>query len=108
MAQANIDDSTSTSAVSSRRGFLAQAAVAAAGGAALGMALPLPVSAGSAERVPDPILTLIEAHKAAAAATKAAVDRNSAFENELHANGRLRQPDRAEDERRRGKSWKRL
>lgn len=51
--------------VSSRRGFLAKAAVVAAGGAALGVALPLPVSAGSPERVPDPILATIERHRRA-------------------------------------------
>lgn len=49
----------------SRRGFLAQAAVVAAGGAALGVALPLPVAAGSPERVPDPIYAAIERHRRA-------------------------------------------
>jgi hypothetical protein len=50
---------------SSRRGFLVQAAGVAAGGAALGMALPLPVSAGDSQRVPDPILAAIERHRRA-------------------------------------------
>ena len=66
----------------SRRRFLAQAA----GGAALGMALPLP--AGASERVPDPILAAIEAHKAARAAFEAAVRRHSALERELPAEKR--------------------
>lgn len=75
---------TNTSAINpSRRGFLAQAAVAAAGGAAAGMALPLPVSAGALERVPDPILAAIERHKAAYVAHCAAVERHSVLENEL-------------------------
>jgi hypothetical protein len=64
----------------SRRGFLAQAAVAAAGGATLGLALPLPGSSGAAERVPDPILQAIEAHKVARAAFEASVSRHSALE----------------------------
>lgn len=59
----------------SRRGFLAQAAVAVAGGAAAGMTLPLPVLAAASVRVPDPILAAIDAHKAVAAALVAAVDR---------------------------------
>ena len=46
-----------------RRRFLSQAAVAAASGAALCVALPLPVSAGDAERVPDPIYAAIELHR---------------------------------------------
>jgi hypothetical protein len=63
MAQAKTN--TSTILDPSRRGFLAQAAGVAAGGAALGMALPLPVSAGDSERVPDPILAAIERHRRA-------------------------------------------
>ena len=43
-----------------RRRFLAQASVAAAGGAALGMTLPLPVSAGGPEQTSDPIFKAIE------------------------------------------------
>lgn len=100
MTKATVDYSTRASA--SRRGFLTQAAVVAAGGAALGMALPLPVSAGSAERVPDPILAAIETHKAARSVTAAAVDRQIAFEREMQANGRLRESDRLPDERQRG------
>ena len=40
MAQANTDNSITAPAVSTRRRFLSQAAVVAAGGAVLGMALP--------------------------------------------------------------------
>lgn len=89
---------TNTPTISTRRGFLTQAAVVAAGGAALGMALPLPVSAGSAERVSDPILAAIEAHRAAAAKAQAAVQRNSDFENELCKNERLQTERRLDDE----------
>ena len=64
----------------SRRGFLAQAAVVAAGGAALGVALPLPVSAGGAERVLDPTFALIEAHRAAEAAHMVACAEHSKCE----------------------------
>src|SRR4051812_22557172 len=70
-----------------RRNFLAQAAVVAAGGAAVGMALPLPVSAGSAERVPDPIHAAIEAHKAARKVVRSAVTAVSAAEREIVGNG---------------------
>jgi len=80
------------------RWFLSHAAGVAAGGAALGMALPLPVSAGDSQRVPDPILAAIEAHKAAAAAALVAVKRNSDFENELYNNDRLQTERRLEDE----------
>jgi hypothetical protein len=68
---------------SSRRGFLAQAAAVAAGGAAVGMALPLPVSAGDSGRVPDPIYAAIEAHKAAFAKLKFVLDAHTALEVEL-------------------------
>ena len=68
---------TNTSALPvdpSRRGFLAQAAVVAAGGAALGVALPLPVIPSEAsERFPDPILAAIERHRTAVLADKEAV-----------------------------------
>ena len=56
---------TNTPIDTTRRRFLSQAAAAAAGGAAVGMALPLPVFAKDSQRVPDPILEAIEAHKAA-------------------------------------------
>ena len=48
-----------------RRSFLAHAAAVAAGGAVLGAALPLPVSAEASERVPDPILAAIDRHRRA-------------------------------------------
>jgi hypothetical protein len=50
---------------------------------------------------PDPIFAAIEARKAASAATRAAVGCSSGFEDELQANGRLRDHDRLPDERRR-------
>jgi hypothetical protein len=92
---------TNTPVDTSRRRFLSQAAVVAAGGAALGVALPLPLTAESAERVSDPIYAAIESHKAAVAAGEAAHDRYMALEEELHRNGRLRRPDRTKDETRR-------
>lgn len=87
---------------SSRRGFLAQAAVVAAGGAALGMALPLPVSAGDSQRVPDPILAAIEAHRAAAAVALAVIGRLAVFERQLQAADRLQTKSRLLDELRQG------
>ncbi len=89
---------TNTPIDTTRRWFLSQAAGLAAGGAALAMALPLPVSAGDSQRVPDPICAAIEAHKAAVAAGEAAYDRFAALEEELYRNGRLRKPDRTIDE----------
>jgi len=72
---------TNTSALpSSRRGFLAQAAAVAAGGAALGVARPLPVSAGAPERTFDPIFDLIESHRRADAAHRKALDVQARFE----------------------------
>src|SRR4051794_4042911 len=65
---------TNTSAhPSSRRGFLAQTAVAVAGGAAFGAALPLPGSAQSLPQVRDPIYSLIERHRELSAHLDAAV-----------------------------------
>ena len=93
---------TNTPVDTSRRRFLSQAAVGAAGGAALGVALPLPGPAGASERVPDPILAAIELHKLAAAATLAAHKRYSAFEEKLSANERLQRDSRLENETRRG------
>ncbi|MGY2906565.1 twin-arginine translocation signal domain-containing protein [Bradyrhizobium sp. URHC0002] len=72
----------------SRRGFLAQAAVAAAGGAALGLALPLPGSAGAAERVLDPILAVIQRHRTAHAEFDAAVRVEFDLEPKLPRDGR--------------------
>lgn len=98
MAQAKTDNSTPASLDSSRRGFFAQAAAVAAGGAAVGVALPVPVSAKDSGRVPHPILAAIEAHKAAHAGVTAAVGRHSVPEREMQANGRLGRAN--EDERR--------
>ena len=90
MAQADSNHSTpptNTSANNivdpSRRGFLAQAAAVAAGGAALGVALPLPQSANASQGVPDPIFAAIEAHKAARAVVYSACDDISAAEQEI-------------------------
>jgi hypothetical protein len=55
----------------------------AAGGAVLGMALPMPVPAAALGRVPDPILEAIEAHKAARATWLEWVCRHSDLEQEL-------------------------
>jgi hypothetical protein len=77
---------TNTSALPadpSRRGFLAQAAVA------LGAALPLPVSAGDAERVPDPIYAAIEKHRQAVAAHDATTAIRAAF-NDVKLNDERR------------------
>ena len=76
-------DSVHSINTSSRRKFLAQAAAAVAGGAAIGAALPLPEAAEASERVPDPIYAAIEAHIAARAALIAAVDWHSALDREL-------------------------
>ena len=65
MTQADSVLSTPPPITSSRRKFLAQAAGVAAGGAALGMALPLPVSVGASEGVPVAILEVIERHRRA-------------------------------------------
>jgi hypothetical protein len=64
--------------------------------------LPLPVSAGASERVPDPIYAAIEAHKAALAVTRAAIGRFGDFERQLQACGRLQTASRHDDERQRG------
>jgi len=65
-------------AASSRHGFLAPAAAVAAGGAAVGMVLSIAGIGWASER-PDPIYAAIEAHKVAAAETKAAGARNFGF-----------------------------
>ncbi len=88
MTQADRVLSTPPLNTSSRRNFLAQAAAVAAGGGALGMALPLPGLAGASERVPDPIYAAIEAHKAARATFEGALRQHSALERELPADKR--------------------
>jgi hypothetical protein len=77
----NVAAATTERVVDTRRAFLAQAV--AAGGAALGAALPLPGSAAAAGQAPDPILAAIETHKAAYAAYQAAIDRNYELGREL-------------------------
>jgi uncharacterized membrane protein YjfL (UPF0719 family) len=75
---------TNTSALPadpSRRGFLAQAAAVAAGGVTLGLALPLPGSAGAAERVADPIYDAIDKHRQAVVAHDAVTDVRAAFDD---------------------------
>ena len=64
---------TNTPIDTTRRRFLSQAAVAAAGGAALGVALPLPGSAQSPPQVRDPIYATIETHRLADAAHRDAL-----------------------------------
>jgi len=71
---------TSTILDPSRRRFLAQAAGVAAGGAALGMALPLPASAGASARVPDPILAAIKTHRSACRTHLAAIAEQNRLE----------------------------
>ncbi len=82
MTQADRVHSTPPTNTSSRRKFLAQAAAAVAGGAAIRAALTLG-EANASERVQDPILAAIEAHRTARAALVAAVDWHSALEREL-------------------------
>ena len=83
MAQVDFENTTTMSVVSTRRRFLSQAAAVAAGGAALGAALPMPGSAVAAGQAPDPILEIIERHKATFAAYVAALAEYGALETEL-------------------------
>jgi hypothetical protein len=77
---------TNTSATS-RRGFLVQAAGAAAGGAAIGAGLPLPAppaaTAQTSDAEADPIFAAIEAHRRAIAAHGEAVGTEMALEVSL-------------------------
>jgi hypothetical protein len=74
---------------SSRRGFLVQATVAAAAGAAIGVGLPLPAlpvaSAQSSGVEADPIFAAIEAHRRAVATHDETVGVESALEVGLPA-----------------------
>ena len=83
MTRADSVHSTPPLNTSSRRIFLAQAAVAVAGGAALGAALPLPESALASGQVPDPIFALMESHRSAYAAWSAAVDIECRLEEDI-------------------------
>jgi hypothetical protein len=80
MARADSNNITNALVDSSRRGFLSQCASVAAGGALLGMTIPLPISA---ERVPDPIFAAIEAHKATCADIRSIHDTHALLEREL-------------------------
>ena len=71
MTQVDSENSTAMHVASTRRRFLSQAAAVTAGGAALGMALPLPGSATTAEQARDPVYALIETHRAATEALNA-------------------------------------
>ncbi len=92
---------TNTPIDTTRRGFLGGTAAALAAGTAVNVAAlaTMPPAAAAS----DPIYASIEAHKAVAVALVAAVDRNMAFENELHANERLQRDRRLPDEQQRGK-----
>jgi hypothetical protein len=74
MAQVDSENSTSMTAVSTRRRFLSQAASVAAGGTVLALAPP-PALAGH-----DPVFALIEAHRAAEAALDATLHAKSRLE----------------------------
>lgn len=79
----NVAVSTTEGVDSTRRAFLARAAAVAAGGAALGIALPLSGSAAAAGQAPDPILEAIETHKAANAKFLEWVRFHNKLESEL-------------------------
>jgi hypothetical protein len=72
---------------SSRRSFLAQAAIAASGGAALGAGLPLPTAQRS-DGETDPMFAAIEDHRRAVATFGKAVDTETALEVSLPADRR--------------------
>jgi hypothetical protein len=76
-------NTSATTSQSSRRGFLAQAAGVAVGGAALGAGLPLPASraatAPSSDAEADPIIAAIKAHRKAVAAHSEAVGTEDAL-----------------------------
>jgi hypothetical protein len=74
MAQVDSENSTATPVAPTRRLFLSTAATLAAGGAALGLAIPPALATA------DPIFVAIEAHKAAFARVIAAIDVEQAVE----------------------------
>ena len=81
---------TNTSATS-RRAFLAQAAIVAAAGGTLGVTLPLPplpAAIAECETAADPIYAAIEAHRRAIAAHGDAVSAESALEQSLPSDRR--------------------
>src|ERR1035437_9513987 len=83
MAQADLNNSTTAPVDQTRRGFLSNTASIAAGGTVLAMATTIPAPAIASQRVPDPILEAIEAHKGAYAAFDTAVGVNSTLQEEL-------------------------
>lgn len=92
---------TNTPIDTSRRSFLGGTAAALAAGTAVNVVAL--VASRPAAAASDPIYAAIEAHKAVAAALVAAVDRNSAFEDELHDHGRLQRDRRLPEEQERAK-----
>src|ERR1019366_6177650 len=82
MAQADSKNSTTAPVDQTRRGFLSNAASIAAGGTVLAMATTHPAPAIASQRVPDPIMDAIEAHRAAMAAVYSGLDVQTALEKE--------------------------
>ena len=75
MAQADSTISISAPVIPTRRRFLSQAAGVAAGGTVLALAATPPASAAAAPASPlDPVFGLIEAHRAADAAHRSALE----------------------------------
>ena len=83
MAQADSNISILASVDPTRRRFLSNAAGVAAGGTVLAMATTHPAPAIASQRVPDPILAAIEAHKAAFADLSAILDARAVLERDL-------------------------
>jgi hypothetical protein len=81
MAQADSNNTTPAPVDPTRRRFLSQAASVAAGSAVLAAGATIPAQA--LQRLPDPVFAAIEAHKAAVAATNAALELNSRLDDEL-------------------------
>jgi hypothetical protein len=79
MAQVDSENSTAMPVDPTRRRFLSTTATLAAGGAALGLAIP-PAAAAESD---DPIYAAIERHKQTCIVWEAAVDVRSTF-NDLH------------------------
>jgi hypothetical protein len=83
MARADFNNSTTAPVDQTRRGFLSNATSIAAGGTVLAMATTHSAPAIASQRVPDPILEAIEAHKGAYAAFVGALDVNCTLEKQL-------------------------
>jgi hypothetical protein len=95
MAQADSNNTTPAPVDSTRRRFMSQAASIAAGSAVLAVGATIPAPAQALQRLPDPILAAIEAHKAARIVVYSAVDAVSDREKQLKAEGKLRDKDDA-------------